>query len=99
MGISDSLAKVFLNNFSYDPSEQTLLVGELANMKGVRDKSVFIVAACSAQQESMAVFMRVMAQLMATTTKGQIQSNAWSRLTNLPLFQKKDGTVVGLFTP
>ena len=43
MGVSDSLAKVFLNNFSYDPSEQTLLVGELANMKGVKDRSMFIV--------------------------------------------------------
>ncbi len=56
MGVSDVLVKVFLNNFSYDPSEQTLLVGELANMKGVKDQSKFIVAACAAQGETYGRF-------------------------------------------
>jgi hypothetical protein len=97
MGIPDSLAKVFLNNFTYDPQEKTLLIGELANMKSVRDKSVFIVAACSAQQESMAVFMRVMAQLMASYNEKTNAAERFVEAAGLPLLRKKDGTVVGIF--
>ena len=97
MGISDSLAKVFLNNFTYDPQEQTLLIGELANMKSVRDKSVFIVAACSAQQESMAVFMRVTAQLMGVYNEKTKAAERFVEAAGLPLLRKKDGTVVGIF--
>jgi hypothetical protein len=97
MGIPDSLAKVFLNNFTYDPQEQTLLVGELENMKSVRDKSVFIVAACSAQHESMAVFMRVMVQLMGIYNERTKAAERFVEADGLPLIRKKDGTVVGIF--
>jgi hypothetical protein len=96
MGVSDSLSKVFLNNFSYDPSEQTLLVGELANMKGVRDRSMFIVAACNAQGETMAVFMRVMSQLMGLYNDKRGAVQRFVEADNIPLFQKKDGTVVAV---
>jgi hypothetical protein len=96
MGVSDSLAKVFLNNFSYDPSEQTLLVGELANMKGVKDRSKFIVGACAAQGETMAVFMRVMAQLMGLYDEKRKLVQNFVEADNLPLLQRKDGTVVAV---
>ena len=36
MGVSEPIAKLFLNNANYNPFEQTLLVGELANMKTVQ---------------------------------------------------------------
>jgi hypothetical protein len=96
MGISDSLAKVFLNNFSYDPSEQTLLVGELANMKGVKDRSMFIVAACAAQGETMAVFMRVMAQLMGLYNGKGKSVQRFVEADNLPMLQRNDGKVVAV---
>ena len=96
MGIPDSLAKVFLNNFTYDPQEQTLLVGELANMK-TRGKDLFIVAACSANQESMAVYMRVMAQLIAIYNQKFGTAERFVDIDGLPFLQKTDGTVVGIF--
>jgi hypothetical protein len=97
MGISGSLAKVFLNNYAYDPQEKTLLIGELANMKSVQDKAVFIVAACAAQQESMAVYMRVMAQLMTIYNEKTKSVERFVEADGLPFIQKKDGTVVGIF--
>jgi len=96
MGVSGSLQNVFLNNFSYDPSEKTLLVGELANMKGVKGRDKFIAAACIAQSEPMTVFMRVMAQIMGLYA-GRIKSvQNFVEADNLPLLQKKDGTVVAV---
>lgn len=96
MGVPDSLAKVFLSNYSYDPWESTLLVGELANMKVVKDPSKFIVAACIAQSEPMAVFMRVMAQIMALYRDKRKSVERFVEADNLPLLQKKDGTVVAV---
>lgn len=96
MGVSGSLQKVFLNNFSYDPWEKTLFVGELANMKNVKDRSKFITAACAAQGESMAVFMRVMVQLMGLYNEKRKSIKAFVEADNLPLLQKKDGTVVAV---
>ncbi len=97
MGIPGSLAKVFLNNFAYDPQEKTLLIGELANMKSVQNKAVFIVSACSAQQESMAVYMRVMAQLMTIYNKKEKSAERFVEADGLPFIQKKNGTIVGIF--
>ena len=96
MGVSGSLQKVFLNNFSYDPSEKTLLVGELANMKGVKGRDKFITAACVGQSESMAVFMRVMAQFMGLYNEKRKSVQSFVEADNLPLLQKKDGTVVAV---
>ncbi|MBP1747200.1 MAG: hypothetical protein H6Q54_1815 [Deltaproteobacteria bacterium] len=96
IGVPDSLAKVFLNNYSYDPWESTLLVGELANMKDVKDPYKFIVAACVAQSEPMAVFMRVMAQIMVLYRDKRKSVERFVEADNLPLLQKKDGTVVAV---
>ena len=96
MGVSGSLQKIFLNNFSYDPSEKTLLVGELANMKGIKGRDKFITAACVAQSESMAVFMRVMAQFMGLYNEKRKSVQGFVEADNLPLLQKKDGTVVAV---
>lgn len=96
MGVSGSLQKVFLNNFSYDPSEKTLLVGELANMKGIKGRDKFITAACVAQSESMALFMRIMVQLMGFYNEKGKAVQGFIEADNLPLLQKKDGTAVAV---
>jgi hypothetical protein len=97
MGIPAPLVKVFMSNYAYDPQEKTLLVGELVNMKNVKDKSVFITAACSARQESMTVYMRVMAQLMNIYNEKTKSADRFVEGDGLPLLRKKDGTVVGIF--
>jgi len=96
MGASDSIAKIFLSNLSYDPFEQTLLVGELANMKSVKDRVMFIVAACYAQSEQTAVFMRVMAQLMGFYNERVEPIHGFIKADTLPLLEKADRTVVAI---
>jgi hypothetical protein len=96
MGVSDSVAKIFLNNVNYNPSEQTLLVGELANMKTVKDRVMFIVAACHARNEQMALFMRVIAQLIGFYNEKVESIYCIVKADSLPLLEKKDGTVVAI---
>jgi hypothetical protein len=96
MGVSDSIAKIFLGNPSYNPFEQTLLAGELANMKDVKDRVMFIVAACYAQSEQTAVFMRVMAQLAGFYNERVESIQGFIKADSLPLLEKADRTVVAI---
>jgi hypothetical protein len=96
MGVSDSIAKIFLGNPSYNPFEQTLLAGELANMKDVKDRVMFVVAACYAQNEQTAVFMRVMAQLAGFYNERVESIQGFIKADSLPLLEKADRTVVAI---
>ncbi len=97
MGVSGSLTKVFLKNSNYSPQEETLLVGELATMSGVKNRSIFIRAASLASEESVALFMRLRAQLMALygSKKGGVVS--FIEANGVPLVRTKDGAIVGIF--
>jgi hypothetical protein len=65
MGVADPLIEAFLDNYRYNPQEETLLVGELETMKGVKGMDAFISHAAQATQESVALLHRVRAQMMA----------------------------------
>ncbi len=65
MGVSESLVDDFLQNPYYTPQELTLLVGELESMKGVEGRDKFIKVASKADEESVARFMRMRADIMA----------------------------------
>ena len=63
MGASDGLAESFLDNYSYDPYDETLLVGALEFMEGVEGREMFIQAANKADEDSVARYYRAMAQM------------------------------------
>lgn len=66
MGIEDSLVDAFLDNYRYNPQEETLLIGELESMKGVEGFDVFISKANLATEETIALSYRIRAQMMAS---------------------------------
>ena len=57
---------------------------------------MFIIAACYAQNEQMAVFMRAMAQLMGFYNERVESIRAFIKADSLPLLEKVDGTVVAI---
>jgi hypothetical protein len=65
MGIDPSLVEAFLDNYRYNPQEETILVGELESMKGVKGRDVFLGKASLAANRSVALFHRLIAQMMA----------------------------------
>lgn len=97
MGIPEALTKVFLKNPNYDPQEKTALVGELATMSKAKDRSAFITTASLANQETVAIFMRLRAQLMAlyNAKKGSVER--FVEANGVPLLRTSQGTVVGIF--
>ena len=97
MGVPDPLVQAFMSNTCYDPWEQTLLVGELASMRGVKDCKVFIETATAANEESVAVFLRVRAQLMGRYHDKTKSVERFVDAGGVPLLQTKNGTIVGIF--
>jgi hypothetical protein len=65
-------------------------------MKTVKDRVMFIVAACHARNEHMALFMRVIAQLMGFYSEKVGLIHCIVKADILPLLEKKDGTVVAI---
>lgn len=65
IGVSSSLTEAFLDNYSYDPQEKTLLIGELETMKGVKGRDLFIAKANLATVKSVGLYNRLTAGMMA----------------------------------
>jgi len=97
MKVPSPIARIFIQKAIFNPHEQTLLVGALANMKDVSDRKYFIETAIGAHEESVAVFLRVRAQLMDLY---QEKTNSVVSLVSaggVSLMLTKTGTVVGVF--
>lgn len=63
MGVSEGLAESFLDNYHFDPYDETILVGELEVMDGVDGREKFIQVANKAEEDSVARYYRAMAQM------------------------------------
>jgi hypothetical protein len=97
MGVPDTLLNEFLKNPHYDPQEETLLVGALDSLKGVKGRDVFVRRAYLATEESVALFMRLQAEMMANYKANVTSVSRIVEANGVPFLQRGDGVVVGLF--
>ena len=96
MGVDKKLAEIFLNNYTYNPQEETLFIGALESMENVKGRDAFIALASLAQNEDTAVFYRLSAQMMETYHLNVAPAvRIWNIGGNLRL-QKEDGTFIVL---
>ena len=72
-------------------------MGELAKMSGVKDRALFITSASLADEESVALFMRLGAQWMALYGSKIKAVAAFVEANGVPLLKTKDGAIVGIF--
>jgi hypothetical protein len=86
-----------MQNPVFDPYEQTMLVGHLASMKGVANAKVYVGTAAVATDESVAVFLRVRAQLLALYNEKEKSVASFVNVAGFPMFLTKAGVVVGIF--
>ncbi len=97
MGVSEFLADDFLQNPYYTPQEVTLLVGELESMKGVDGRDKFIKIASKADEESVARFMRMRAEMLTMYSANAKVGARIIEVNGASFLQKNDGLIVGLF--
>jgi hypothetical protein len=97
MRVPVPIVQVFMQNPVFDPYEQTMLVGHLASMKGVANVKVYVATAAGATDESVAVFLRVRAQLLALYHENEKIVAGFVSVAGFPMFLTKGGVVVGIF--
>ena len=97
MRVPVPIVQVFMQNPVFDPYEQTMLVGHLASMKGVANAKVYVRTAAVATEESVAVFLRVRAQLFALYNEKEKSVAGFVDVAGFPMFLTKGGVVVGIF--
>jgi len=97
LGVPEPIVQVFIQNPVFDPYEQTLLVGHLVSMAGVENSKVYVTTAAGATEESVAVFLRVRAQLLALYNDREKSIASFVDAAGIPMVQRKDGVVVGIF--
>jgi len=97
MGVPTPIVQAFIQNPTFNPHEQTLLVGHLASMAGVADRKYFIENAAGATTESVAVFLRVRAQLINLYNEKVTPVAGFVSTGGVPLMMTKTGVLVGVF--
>lgn len=94
MGIADDLAKAFLNNYTIDPQEQTVLVGEMERLEGVGGRDDFLAVAATAASRPSALYYRVMAQMITGYHERVSPIARIDRFGGALCLRRKDGAMV-----
>ncbi len=97
MGVREATIDLFLNNPNYTPYERTFLVMELMDMKGVRDRAVYMTYAARANSEAVAIFWRLSAGMMENYIKSTGDVVRLVDLAGIPFMQRRDGQIIGMF--
>jgi len=94
MGVHESLAEVFLEHPNYSPSLKTYLVGSLEQMTNVNNRSFFIQVATLAPDESVAIYRRQQAEMMAAYRQKIAPVRTFVRMGNVAFLVNTKGTMV-----
>ena len=97
MGVSASVIDTFLGNSAFTPLDKTIIVGELAALKGVKGRGDFISAAAFVDNLGMAMFIRHRAQMIGrfASEVGGVQSLV--KIDRTLFVKTTQGDYVGLF--
>jgi hypothetical protein len=97
MGVSDSLTEAMLDNFNYNPEDETRMVGALYAMKDVPGRELFIKRAALQDQSYNARLMREWAELFAAYHENVAPVKAIVMAKSVPYLVLADGSTLGLF--
>jgi hypothetical protein len=96
MGVHKSVAAIFLEHPKYSPSERTKLVHALGSIAAT-GREDFIQRASLAPNETMAIFLRRWAEMIAAYNRRIKPVQRIVRIGKAPFAQRADGVLVGLF--
>lgn len=94
MGMNEDSIELFLNNPSYSPTLQTVLVAALDSMKGVDNRELYIKVALQAGDPVMAKIITESAVLTAGYHKHIAPLTHFTPMARLAHSETKDGTIV-----
>ena len=96
MGLDSDIVELFLNNPSFSPALETVLVATLESMKGVDDRGLFIKVALQAADPAMASTITKIAVMSAGYHKKIAPLKGFSPMARLTQGVRRDGAKVVL---
>jgi len=93
MGVSASIAELFLEHPKFSPTQKTFLVDALSRVRA-SNRGAFIQRAVLVQDETMAFFMRRWAEMIAAYHQRVAPLARIVRLGMMPIAQRGDGVIV-----
>jgi hypothetical protein len=96
LGVPRTTADKFLANNLYTPADQTVIVGALQLLKGVKGLRLYVDRLAQADRRDLAVFLRTRTEMMAAY---QRRTGAIARIVSIkgiPLTAQHDGSVMFL---
>ncbi len=97
IGVSGPTVEAFLANPMFSPQDKTIIVGELAMLRGVKGRDDFIAAAALSEDQDRALFMRYRAQMIGQFQSQQGDVESLVRIDRSLFVKTKHGTYIGLF--
>ena len=96
MGVPGAVISAFLDNASYKPMDQTVIVAALARMNGVGHKDLFVRRASLAPSCDLAFFTRTRVELLAEQYNRVERFVDFVDIQGIPLNQTRSGKVVAV---
>lgn len=96
LGVPRATADKFLSNSQYTPADQTVIVGALQKLKGVKDLRLYVDRLAQANSRDLAVFLRTRTEMMGAY---QGRTGAIARIISIkgiPLTSQRDGSIMFL---
>jgi hypothetical protein len=93
MGVSASIAELFLEHPKFSPTQKTILVDALSRVPA-DNRGNFIQRAILVQDENMAYFMRRWAEMIAAYHQRVARVSRIDRLGRMPVARRSDGVIV-----
>ncbi|QIG49381.1 hypothetical protein G5V57_17645 [Nordella sp. HKS 07] len=96
LGVPRANAAKFLSNSFYTPADQTVIVGALRRLQGVKDLGSYVERLAEANSRDLAIFLRTRTEMLAAY---QQRTGAIVRIVNIegiPLTRQKDGSIMFL---
>ena len=97
MGVANNVADAFLNNQVYTPLDQTSIVSSLMQMRGVKNRQLFIQRATNAIDRDLVFFLRRRAELTAEYHNGVESFTEFIDTSGVPLNVTRSGRIVAIF--
>lgn len=97
MGVDETTTEAFLASQILSPQDKTIIVGELATLKGAKGRAAFIAAAAMAEDEGMALFMRYRAQMIGNYQSKEGEVDSLVKIDRSLFMKTLNGVYVGIF--
>lgn len=94
LGVPRATIEKFLSNSRYTPADQTVIVGALQQLRGVKDLRFYMDRLVQANSRDLAVFLRARTEMIASYQQRTGTITRFVSIRGIPLTEQRDGSLM-----